>query len=153
MHNSRMVTSFYCLTGIAAAFLSWASQSLLGRVIYLKGIDPDYSVTQMKLGDGWITLLCFSAVLLVVVNGNRQQAMNLKKLGWLVLIALISLVISVYHIIKIFALAKTTTGDVLVMKVSPGVGLYLTILVSLALLILPFKHRAIMERTKSDRNT
>lgn len=142
MHRSRMVTFFYCLSGIAAALLSWASQTLLGETTFLKGIDPAYSITHMNIGDGWLTLLCFCAIIAIVLTGNKDKIMNLKKAWWIVLFALISLLISVYHAVTILALAKPNTGDTLVMKVSPGVGLYLTILVSLVLMILPFKHRA-----------
>jgi hypothetical protein len=140
MHRSRIVTLLYCFSGVAAAFLSWASQSLLGEVTYVKGIDPAYSITKANIGDGWLTLICFCIIIVLVVTGKRDQLMNLKKIWWTVVFALISLLISVYYAITIFKLSKASS-DTLTMKVSPGVGLYLTILVSVFLIFLPFKHR------------
>ncbi len=149
MHRSRMIILFYCLSGIAAAFLTWASQSLLNEITYLKGIDPPYAITKTNVGDGWLTLICFCAVIGIALTGNKGVVMNLKKIGWMVLFAGISLAISVYHAVTILKLPKASTDDTLVMKVSPGVGLYLTILISLIVMILPFKLRvtAINEQT------
>lgn len=83
MHRSRILTLFFCLTGMAAALLAWVTQSLLGETTYLKGIDPGYSITQMNMGDGWLTLFCFLLIIILMVTGKRKLPAGRRSFGGL----------------------------------------------------------------------
>ena len=142
MHRTRMMMLFYCLTGIAAAFLTWVVQSLLGETTYISGIDPGYSVTHTNIGDGWLTVFCFAIIIIMVVTGNRNLSVQRAKRWWIALFALLSAFIGLYNLLIILTKSKANTGDSLVMKISPGIGVYLTIIVSVLLIIVPFQYKA-----------
>lgn len=133
MHKQRLTILILAAIGMVATFLPWISIPIIGT---LKGTE----------GDGWITLGFFAISLALALIGDKSKQIQGGALYGAIIPSLGAVGIGVWKIL-IFSLAKAeaksglgndTFAGALVQSVSLEMGIFLVVLMGLAVPIAGF---------------
>jgi hypothetical protein len=129
MHKQRMAMLGTGIAGMMGTFLPWATVSI-GPIAIITVIGKD-------VGDGWITLALFIPVVVLALMGDKKLPLLSKKRLGAVIPAGLALLMGIYEILNVSKIAgggKSLGG----LKVTVGFGLYLIILMSVAVIVSAF---------------
>jgi hypothetical protein len=127
MHLSKLITTVASVAGIAATFLPWKTQSLLGEVLVTSGKDTPVILTSMQAGDGWITFVVFLLLLIVTFSGYRNTAIKGGRKIMMLVLSIIAAGISIYDINKVRSVPVSGELDGLATTSLAGYGLYVVL--------------------------
>src|SRR5690348_10511465 len=121
MHASRVALIATSVVGMFCTFLPWANAPLVGAVYGTRG-------------DGWISLAACAGAGLISLVGDRRFALSLVAVVGSVLCGVAAGLVGLVNLID---LKNTLAGSSFDDVVSVGPGLYVLIMASLAIIVVP----------------
>jgi hypothetical protein len=121
MHASRVALIVASVVGMICTFLPWATVPFIGAIYGTRG-------------DGWISLAACAGAGLISLVGDRRFALSLVAIVGSVLCGIAAGLVGLVDLVD---LKNTLADNTLSSAVSVGPGLYVLIMASLAIIIVP----------------
>ena len=140
MHQSKIAFLATACMGIIATFLPWEKIAVMGVVSEsLTGINITESVLGSK-GVGWVSLVLFAMVVILVCTGKRTQPIPAVKKWIMMIMGLCAAIIGVhtYMDVQQKAILNPQENGGLSFESSAAMGIYIVIAAGAALILLGF---------------